>query len=163
MNAKMGSIIKKWWVLALVIVLTVFLTSCSSKKKNRNTGTFGFTKCDGTLGGYDLYTAPAHDRTGIYRIIIVPVPGLVTPGNIVSMAVASTQTQQFLVLQTQAVVNPNVEINVGEITKTQLLINDRFIIQPYEPGVRFDQSTRPEFTSCNLPLPPDLSSAPAGP
>jgi len=153
MSIKIVSITKKWWVLALVITLAVFLTSCS-KRKRTTSQAFGFQQCDGTLGFYDLYVAPTNGSTSLYGVAIIPVPGAVNPGDIVTVAVVNSQTLQYKVMSTQVVVNPDVEIYLGELSKAEVLNFDRFVIQPYEPGVRFDQSQSSQFTSCNLPQSP---------
>jgi hypothetical protein len=145
------SMMKRWWIVALVFTLALSLTSCSRKSLIPQSG-YGLGYCDGTLGSFDVYVYQT-STAGIYQVSIIPVQ-LDAPGDIVSVVVAN-QSLQYRELQTQVVVNNDMEILVGTLTDTELEAYDILAITPYQPGVTFLEATPEKDAVCRLPLPGD--------
>lgn len=146
---------KRWWIVALVFTLALSLTSCSRKSLIPQSG-YGLGYCDGTLGSFDVYVYPT-STSGIYQVSVIPV-SLDAPGDIVSITVAN-QSLQYRELQTQVVVNQDMEILAGTLTDKELESYDILAITPYQPGVTFLEATPEKDAVCRLPLPGEMGKA----
>jgi hypothetical protein len=144
-------VMKRWWMVALVFTLALSLTSCSRKSLIPQSG-YGLGYCDGTLGSFDVYVYPTAS-SGVYQVSVIPV-SLDAPGDIVSITVAN-QSLQYRELQTQVVLNNDMEILAGTLTDTELEAYDIIAITPYQPGVTFLEATPEKDAVCRLPLPGD--------
>jgi len=140
-------IVKKWWVLALVVTLALSLTSCS-KKRGDLQGDFGFGYCDGTLGSFDVYVIP--ESPGTYELVIIPFQ--VTPGDIVTIAIVNSATIAFNVVVPETAINPETEIST-RITEADLANFDVLAIRPATAGQSFIDGNPAADAVCALPLP----------
>jgi len=146
---------KKWWIVALVITLALSLTSCSKKRDGLVAGEgqgFGFGYCDGELGQFDVYVIPVNGNPGRYELSIIPVQ--VRAGDIVRIAIANSSLA-YREMVSQVVVNPDVEIQAGFVNFSDFQFYDILAIRPAEPGTNFLDGSSNVDAICELPLPLD--------
>jgi len=160
-------VVKKWWVLALVLTLALSLTSCS-KKRNNGLLVQDQVACDGGLGEFNLFLLPAQGQVGMYDIFVVPYS--VVPLDLVTIAIGQ-DTGDFAfphqVLVKETTVQPDVEIYAGRISQGQLAQFDRFIIAQVFAGTttfhdNYRQAQQQFRTAvCVLPLPGGTVASPS--
>lgn len=148
---RLVSKVRRWWMLVLVCILALSLTSCSRKAREAPVADYGFGHCDGTLGNFDVYVIRSKGNPGLYEIAIIPA-SLDQPGDIVNITVAN-QNLAYKEMQTQVVVDVEGEIFAGYLTESELETYDRIAITPYQPGVSFLEATPEKDAICELPLP----------
>src|SRR5688572_30234338 len=136
MKGSLVRTMKKICFIVFVMTLALSLTSCAKKKSSLLTGApgYGFGYCDGSLGQFDIYVIPVNNQPGIYQVSVIPYQ--VIPGDIVRIAIANSSLS-YRELVNQTVVNPNVEIQAGYITDSDLQFYDILAIRPAEPGTNF--------------------------
>jgi len=139
--------VKKWWILALVLTLALSLTSCSSSKKNRGllSGGGNTIACDGTLGQFDVTVSPTN-TADLFILSIIPTQN-VTSGDLVQVAIGNSQNI-FRTVVNSAVVFPGVEMTAF-ITQNDL---NSFNIVAIQLGINAN-FTQPQFSenaSCQL-------------
>ena len=88
---------KRSWILALVIVLALYQTSCS-RSGNRSGLLSGATSvnCEGSLGSFDVYVIPIPNQPQMFYISIMPVSLEDGPGDEVTVSIGSSQPSMFL-------------------------------------------------------------------
>src|SRR5687767_11578121 len=104
MTGRFVAWMKRWWVLALVFTLALSLTSCSSKKKNLQSG-YGFGYCDGTIGSFDVYVL--NSGKGTYELSLIPVQ--VNAGDLVVVTLLN-QGLMLKTMVTQATIQNDQEL-----------------------------------------------------
>ncbi len=144
---------KRLWVMALLLTLALSLTSCSSKKQFSGGQDYGYTFCQGTLGTFDVYVIPSKADPTLYELSIIPVQ-LDAPGDIVQVSVAS-QSLSYRQMLPQVVVQEGEEIFGGNLTDNDLNTFNMLAITPFDPSNNFLQSNSEKETICNLPQPGD--------
>jgi len=143
---------KKWWLIALVITLALSLTSCGKRKPVQPQGSdYGLEYCDGDLGSFDIYVFPS-SSPGLYEVSIIPVsvadPGLVARVNI------ANQSRDYRELVHEVVLEPEHEIAGILLTDSDLQTYNIIAITQFEEGgVSFLNGSGEGANFCYLPMP----------
>lgn len=151
-------VMKRWWLIALVFTLALSLTSCAKRNADLQSGpNYGFGYCDGTLGSFDIYVIPSPSDPNMFQLAIMPV-SLTDPGDIVQVVMAN-QSPSYQIVDTEAVLQPNQELDAGYISATDLSNYNILSIVPFDgTGQTFLQQSPNEDVTCSLPSPSDNSS-----
>ena len=147
---------KRWWVLAVLLTLALSLTSCSGPVLNNGSG-WGSVTCSGSLGVFDVYLTPSKADPTLFEISIVPA-SVSSPGDIVTVTVANSQTLSYKTMVNQTVVNPDEEIFGGDITENDLQTFDEIAITSFDGSTNFLQANSEKDAICALPQPGDQSA-----
>ncbi|MCB0416491.1 MAG: hypothetical protein H6617_08205 [Bdellovibrionaceae bacterium] len=153
MKGKILFVIRKWWVLALVLTLALSLTSCSKKRSNLLSNSFGFGYCDGNLGSFDVYTIPKGNGVDVDLVVI---PYQATNGDIIQIGIVNSSATAYKVTTYQATVQVDAEISsmitISDIANYQVLA-----IRPFTTGGFLD-NTGGVDAICALPVPPGFGN-----
>jgi len=133
---------KKWWVLALIAVLALSLTSCSKKKDPALQQ--GYTACDGEMGAYDVWVLPSTASARMYDVFVIPID--VFEGDEVTIKVGTISPVSGRVLVPDVVVYNDIDIFAGTISENELFTYTVLEIQPFG-------NTANVVSSCELPIP----------
>ena len=142
--------IKKWWVLALVVTLALSLTSCGKKKK-QTTGNYGVSECAGTIGDFDVYTMPSSGKAGYYDVIVLTYQ-IAQPGDIATITIADSVGLGYKTLASQVVLQDEDEIFAGTISEAELQKYDTISITPFTTQTNFAEQNSEADATCELPL-----------
>jgi hypothetical protein len=153
MKGKLKSLMRKWWLMALVSTLALSLTSCAKRKNYNLSGYYGFTQCDGANWSFDVYLFRSQSQNGAYDLVIMPVQ-IDTPGDIASITIANQQ-QAYKQLVSQVVLNPEQEISAGMITYADLTNYPILAITAFDPTTSFVSQNSAKSAFCEIPMPGD--------
>lgn len=141
------------WVLLVVVVAALSLTSCGKRKSNLQSG-FGFVECNGAAGSFDVYVIPMSERPGQYEVSIFPIA---VDQNFSSFSAGISNSgiqNSATALRQDFPVVSDAEIILGTLTEAQLFNDfDTLIIGPYQPGIAFTEADSASDAVCELPLP----------
>jgi len=129
MKGRIVEVVKRWWVMALVVTLALSLTSCS-RKRQPMTPAFIDTQCNGSLGDFDIYVVPSRLGPGRYDIQIMPI-AVDDPGDVIQIAVSNGQG--FKLLVPQVAVYDEEQIYAGTLMENELLTYDMLAMTTYHP------------------------------
>src|SRR5262245_28540127 len=111
---------KRWWVLAVLVTLALSLTSCSKKLPSGGGGlNYGYQFCQGSMCTFDVYVIPSAADPSLFEVSIIPV-SLDAAGDIVSIHVANQASLSYKILTPEVVLNEGEEIAVGNLTANDL-------------------------------------------
>ncbi len=158
MKGKVFSMMKKWWMIAVVFALAMSLTSCSRRSNMGGNANFGWNYLCGTtqegennIGTYDIYTEKVTGRAGLNDIHIA-VASLDTPGDTVEVwAVRSGDINDNKMILGSVVLMVGSEIFVGTLSDAELEQYDLLILKTPTPGVPFLSANPEKYAQCTLP------------
>lgn len=152
MKGRLLVMVKKWWVLVLVMTLAMSLTSCGRKKNTNLLGSNGWTWCSGDMGDFFVITEVAAGRAGFYDVW-VEVDAAAADGDLVSIAI--TQGGYYpQVKQSNVTVYSGAQIYLGQITENDLYSFDTVEIKgvPQNSGGVAYPYQQSAMTECDLPF-----------
>ncbi len=135
MLASVVDICKRWWILALVGLLVLALTSCSGKKKTAAGSDMYYESCQGTIGSFDIYLIPT-GRTSTYELVMVPF-SLDAPGDIVKIALVN-DAGSFRTYIQEIDLQLDQEISIGYVTDSDLYNYNGIAVVPSDPNQQFE-------------------------
>jgi hypothetical protein len=150
MKGRRISMMKKWWMIAVVFALALSLTSCG-KRSAQNFSTYGINYCDGSMGSIDVYTVPVVGQPGTFKVVLIPV-SLAAPGDVATVTVVNQSSLAYKTLVTQVVLNVEQEITAGVLSEQELNNYDLIAITSFVPGIDFLQANPEKDAICGLPL-----------
>ena len=154
MRGRIVKMVKKWWIIALVFVLALTLTSCSKKNGVTNQGVL--SKCDNPNFAYIDMTVEPSTQGGVYNVYAYPQA--INPGSIVRIGIDDA-SGNFRILTDQVALNPGVKSYVGQVTDADFSSFDQIAIQSYpqSPAVcAFQDECTGLNAQCELYAPSDL-------
>ncbi len=155
MKQRIFSMMRKWWVIALVFTLALSLTSCSRRRATQNS-LYGLSYCDGIYGSFDVYTIKNPSLPGTYLITIMPA-SVTNPGDIVAIAVANSSNFAYKPLVTETALNQEQEISgQGYLTDSELNNYDRIVLYQPNPQLTFLQQDGASAQTCYLAAPGEM-------
>lgn len=140
----------RWWMMALMAMLALVLTSCG--KKSTLTNNYGWSKCVGTMGELDVYTVPSKADPTRYEVFVIPIK-LTAAGDVATATVVNQQSLAYKELVNQVVLFDQQEIFLGYLSKGELSTYDVIGITSYQAGVSFLQANPARSAFCSLPIP----------
>lgn len=151
MKGRLVNMVKKWWVLVLVMTLAMSLTSCGSKKKTNLTSAQGWTECSGTLGDFFVIVEKSPGRAGFYDLYVEVVQAA-QDGDFAAVSIYSGGGSPR-VLDSQLGLYTGEENYVGSITEQQLYDYDEVLLTgvPTNATGPVALQSSSAFTSCDLP------------
>lgn len=155
MMKKVSNSIKRWWVVALVFVLALSLTSCSRRSRFLENGDFGKAVCNGDFGSFVVYTVPQDGNTNRFEVYLqIDQPAY--EGEVVSSFANDDTGNSFKPLLAQFSLNSGNELLLGTVSMQELYQYTTLTITPYQNQTYFnDPNYFPEAEQfCELPLPP---------
>lgn len=146
---------KRWWVLAVLLTLALSLTSCSGGPALNDGSDYGYVQCQGSLGVFDVYLTPSKADPTLFELSIVPAQ-VTNPGDIISVTAANSQTLSYRPLVTQATADDNVEIFGGDLTENDLQVFNEIAITSFvDGGTNFLAANSAADAICAIPQPGD--------
>lgn len=155
-NRRLVSVMKKWWMIAVVFALAMSLTSCSRRKPDGLLSTYGLANCYQPLGSYllgqfDVWTFPVSGQAQTYKVVVIPY-ALDAEGDVVSINVVNSSSLQYKTLVSEAVVYVDQEIVAGYLSEAELNSYDRIVISSADPAKDFLNANPEKDVSCTLPM-----------
>ncbi len=141
---------KKWWILAVVLTLALSLTSCSGGSDTSLQGSA--QTCTGNQGTFDLVLNSAGN--GTYNLELDPEE-VTQEGIITEIALVDSSGDYKVVDQEESLFSGR-PVNISNIAASDLQNFSYLVIANYNPQVKFLQMTNPEF--CTLPFGGNASS-----
>ncbi|MBI4402989.1 MAG: hypothetical protein HY537_02440 [Deltaproteobacteria bacterium] len=151
---------KRLWVLALVFVLALSLTSCGKGKPKGGGSVVQYCDGGGTLGTFDLWMTPSPSDPNSIKVVLVPV-NVVRPGDIVDAAVYNEDNwggQQEPLKMGFSVFN-NQPVFLGYLTQTQLMSYNALAIYtsgypsfPEAASMYGQNNSNVAYANCGLPM-----------
>jgi hypothetical protein len=149
MGRTVVAIVKKFWILAVVLTLALSLTSCSSSNTGYGSG-YASLSCSGPKDSFEVELDPNPD--GSYTLVLTPT-SLSTEGVIAEIALMGDSAQQL------NIVDPYITLNTGLPVNIPLTLNDvmnysNVAVAHYDinnPGTPFVDL--PAGAVCTIPVP----------
>ena len=153
MKGKFLNVMRRWWLMVLVLTLALSLTSCAKRKLYGLSGAYGYTQCDSNNWQFDVYLFPSQNQVGYYDLVIMPAY-IDTPGDIATVVITNSQTLGYRQLINQVVLYENQEISAGTLSTADLNNYPQLAITSYDAsGTPWPQQNSPKGSYCNLPIP----------
>lgn len=114
MGRSVVAIVKKFWILAVVLTLALSLTSCSSGNYS-GSGGYASLMCSGPLDSFEVELDPNAD--GSYELVLTPT-SLSKEGVIAEVALLGDSVQQ------EDLVDPYITLSTGLPINIPLTLND---------------------------------------
>jgi hypothetical protein len=144
---------RKLWLMALVLTLALSLTSCAKRKAFNLSAAYGYSQCDGNNWSFDVYVFRSQAQTGAYDLVIMPV-SIDTQGDIASVTIGNSQLG-YKQLINQVVLNDGQEINAGVLSSADLNNYPILAITAFDATTNFVSSSPGKASYCYLPAPGD--------
>lgn len=157
MKGKIVNVMRKWWLMALMLTLALSLTSCAKRKLYNQNSNYGFSQCDSTNWQFDVYLFKSTTKVGYYDIVIMPAY-IDTPGDIATVTIANNQNGGYRQLINQVVLYANQEIDAGSISNADLNSYPILAITSFDATTNWAQATPAKASYCYLPIPGDGTS-----
>ncbi len=155
-NRRLVSLMKKWWMIAVVFALAMSLTSCARRKPTGLLSTYGLSNCYQPLGNillgqFDIWTFPVSGQAGTYKIVVIPY-AMDAEGDVIAIHVVNSSSLQYKPLVTETAAYVEQEIVAGYLSEAELNNYDRIVISSANPGTDFMNANPEKDVSCTLPL-----------
>ena len=155
MMGRFKIVVKRWWVLALVLTLALSLTSCGKRRQVASNGNYGYSECSGTIGAFDIYSFPNGD--GTYDLSIIPFE-LDAEGDVASIYLSDESFVRYRTGLSEVVLQLDDEITINRISEADLERGVLAII-PWDPqGEVLPNRQVEKDATCYIPYPGDDGS-----